>query len=91
MPPSGIRTHDPGNEAATDLRLRTRGHWDQPIAITVLLIVNYCTIFLVINVIKDIKYIPDSFLLRSVVLWPETVASFLHLLVCNMNITTLSS
>jgi hypothetical protein len=68
---------------------------DQPIAITVPLIVNYCTIFLVINVIKDIikdiKYIPDSFLLRSIVLWPETAASFLHLLVCNMNITTLSS
>jgi hypothetical protein len=27
--PSGIRTHDPSNQAAADLRLRPPGHWDQ--------------------------------------------------------------
>jgi hypothetical protein len=26
---SGIRTHDPSNQAAADLRLRPRGHWDR--------------------------------------------------------------
>jgi len=28
MPPGGIRTHSLSRRAATDLRLRTRGHWD---------------------------------------------------------------
>jgi hypothetical protein len=27
--PRGIRTHDPSNRLAADLRLRTRGHWDR--------------------------------------------------------------
>jgi len=27
----GIRTHDPSNPAAADLRLRPQGHWDQSI------------------------------------------------------------
>ena len=30
MPPGGIRTHNPSRRAATDLRLRPRGHWDRP-------------------------------------------------------------
>jgi hypothetical protein len=30
MPPAGIRIHDRGRLAAEDLRLRPRGHWDQP-------------------------------------------------------------
>jgi hypothetical protein len=29
MPPSGIRTHDPSNKAAADLRLTPRSHWDR--------------------------------------------------------------
>jgi hypothetical protein len=27
--PSGIRTRDPSNQVAADLRLRSRGHWDR--------------------------------------------------------------
>jgi hypothetical protein len=27
--PSGIRTRDPSNRAAADLRIRPRGHWDR--------------------------------------------------------------
>jgi hypothetical protein len=30
MPPGGIRTHNLNRRAATDLRLRPRGHWDLP-------------------------------------------------------------
>jgi hypothetical protein len=29
MPREGIRTHGPNNQAAADLRLIPRGHWDQ--------------------------------------------------------------
>ena len=29
MPPSGIRAHDLSRQAATDLRLRPRAHWDR--------------------------------------------------------------
>jgi hypothetical protein len=33
--PSGIRTRDPSNQAAADLRLRPRGHWDRHVYIYV--------------------------------------------------------
>jgi hypothetical protein len=33
--PSGIRTHDPCNQAAADLRLRPRGYWDRELPIPV--------------------------------------------------------
>jgi hypothetical protein len=31
MRPSGIRTRDTSKQAAADLRLRPRGHWDRPL------------------------------------------------------------
>jgi hypothetical protein len=37
MPPRGIRTRIPSKQAATELRLRPRGHWDR-LVITMLAI-----------------------------------------------------
>jgi len=38
--PSGIRTHDLSRRAASDLRLRPRGHWDRRILITILYLLS---------------------------------------------------
>jgi hypothetical protein len=36
--PSGIRTRNPSNQAAADLRLRPRGHWDRYYIINIMLL-----------------------------------------------------
>jgi hypothetical protein len=35
--PRGIRTRDPSNQAAIDLRLRPRDHWDRRINVNIIL------------------------------------------------------
>jgi len=38
MPPGGIRTHNLSRQAAADLCLRPRGHWDRDVCMIVLLV-----------------------------------------------------
>jgi len=34
LAPGGIQTHNPNKRAATDLRVRMRGHWDWRVLVT---------------------------------------------------------